>query len=81
MKLTTSQLKKLIRESLADTTSPALGTYATQGTIGDLYAALDKFRLKVEREAITMDGADPDDAADIALEALQAALDEYMPKT
>lgn len=83
MKLTSSQLKKIIAEEVKSVRKRALresyplGAYASPGAIGDVAAAFDKLRIEVERAAMK-EGMDAEEAADVALASVEEAFREYM---
>lgn len=87
MKLTSSQLKKIIEEEVRNvrgkknprrlSESYPVGAYASVETIETVKAAFDALRLEVERAALD-EGMDEEEAADAGLASVEAVFAEYM---
>jgi len=82
MKLTTAQLKQIIKEELekqvvAENYGPGLGAYADLAVVDSAKRALDELRKNVEKNAID-EGMDELDAEDLARDALSQLFEEFM---
>lgn len=87
MKLTSSQLRKIIAEEVSkvlnegdDTLTPgrlALGSLADISKIDAAKAALDSLRINIEKNAIA-EGHDSEEAEDFARDGLSELFEEFM---